>query len=148
MIAIVAIYIPYQLLKNKKVKLISNSAIDLDFDNEQRDVEIQNYIFKGGSVKIDPEPLMARGVDLQEMYAKNLPWNIKDCEKMGIKQDFFILDIYEVVNKNKIKKLFRDTDTLIKNKDFLHGFFGDQNIFGRRSSRYLPFRCFKINKKI
>lgn len=147
-LAIVAIYVPYGLLKNKKVKLIANSAIDLDFNNKERDIEIQDYICKNETVKIDHEPLRARGVDLQEMYAKNLPWNIKNCEKLGIKQDFFILDIYEITNQSKIKKLFKDTDTLTKNKDFLHGFFGDQNIFGRRSSRYLPSRCFKVNKKI
>lgn len=147
-LAIVAMYIPYQLLQNKKVKLIANSAIDLDFDSEERNVEIQDYILKNEVVEINQEPLIARGVDLQEMYAKNLPWNINDCEKLKIKQDFFILDIYEITNQNKVKKLFKDTNTLIKNKDFLHGFFGDQNIFGRRSTRYLPSRCFKVSKKI
>ncbi|MFX0138248.1 MAG: hypothetical protein ACFFDN_31695 [Candidatus Hodarchaeota archaeon] len=144
---IVAIYIPQKLLKEEKIKLIANSAIDLNFGNNERDIEIKDFILSEGKTRINQKSLQARGVDLQEMYTKDLPWNIQDCEKIGIKQDFFLLDIYEIKEKEKIKKLFQDTKTLVKNRYFLHGFFGDQNIFGRRPSRYLPSACYSIEKK-
>lgn len=146
-ILMVAMYIPYKLLKTRKVRLVANSAIDLDYNNSERDFEISDYILDKGIVKIDLEPLRVRGIDLHEMYFKNLPWDIEGCENLGIKQDYFLLDIYEIENKDELTRLHQDTKTLLKYNYFLHGFFGDQCIFARRSSKYLPFRCCKISKR-
>lgn len=148
-VAIIAIHIPHNLLKSK-IKLISNSAIDIDYRECSRDFEIKDFIRKeSGIIDFDYKSLRARGIDLHEIYAQNLPWCLSDCKKIGIEQEFFILDIFEIKNniKKNIKKLFNDTELLKKNKFFLHGFFGDQNIFARRESRYLPSKCQRINIK-
>ncbi len=120
----------------------------MDYNNEERDFEINAYIYDNNQVKINLEPLFIRGIDLHEMYIKNLPWSIQGCKKYGIKQDYFLLDIYEIKKDNEIKKQHQNTKTLLKYNYFLHGFFGDQNIFGRRASKYLPFKCRKIEKKV
>lgn len=146
-VLVVAMYIPYQLLKTKKVQLIANSAIDLDYRNNERDFEIRDYVLDNGVVKIDLESLRVRGIDLHEMYFKNLPWGIEDCEECGIVQDCFLLDIYEMENSKELIRLYQDTGTLLKYSYFLHGFFGDQCIFARRPSKFLPSKCYKIKKR-
>ena len=146
-VLVIAMYIPYKLLKTKKLQLVANSAIDLDYRNSERDFEITDYILDNGIVRINLEPLRVRGIDLHEMYFKNLPWNIDGCEKYGIKQDYFLLDIYEMENSKELNRLHRDTNTLLKYSYFLHGFFGDQSIFARRSSKYLPSKCYRIKKQ-
>lgn len=145
-VVISAIHIPYALLKNGKIKIIANTAIDLDYANNEKDHEIKDFVMNKGACQIDTGALVERGIDLHESYAKNFPWGLKECDKVGIKQDFFLLDIYKIKDKNKISKLFDDTATLKANKAFLHGFFGDQNVFGRGSTRYLPSRCYRIQK--
>ncbi|MFA6099458.1 MAG: hypothetical protein WC750_01095 [Patescibacteria group bacterium] len=145
-VLVIALYLPYALLKNKNIHLISNSAIDLNYSDQSRDFEIQDFVFDGQRVQVALEPLMARGIDLHEMFIKNLPWDIKGCDRFGIKQDYYLLDIHRIKDDKKIKKLRSDTKILLKNNNFLHGFFGDQNVFARRASKYLPFACFKIER--
>ena len=146
-VGIIAIYIPYKLLKNKKIKLIANAAIDLDYNNNDRDFEIIDFIKNGNSYQIDYDALFAKGIDLNEMYSRELPLNFKQMEKAKISFDFFLLNIYKVADSPKINGLFNNTKVLKNNKYFLHGFFGDQNIFGRGKTKYLPHRCQKILKK-
>ncbi len=145
-VAMITIHIPHELIKNKKVKLIANAAVDLDYDNCERDFEIKDFVWRGKIFNIDYNSLRARGIDLHEMYLQNLPWTKKECKKLGIEQEFFMLDIYEIKDKGKIKKLFEDSEVLKENKFFLHGFFGDQNIFARREAKYLPYKCQRIKK--
>jgi len=143
---IVAIHIPIGLIKTNKIKIFANTAIDLDYNNFERDFEIKDFVCEKGVYFVDYNSLRLRGIDLHESYAKGLPWNLKGCEKMGIKQDFFLLDICKISRAEEINKLKENTKLLNKNKFFLHGFFGDQNIFGRRVSEYLPKVCYKVLK--
>ena len=145
-VVMIAIYIPHKLLESRKVKLISNPAIDLDYDNKERDFEIKDFIKANGAYEIDFRALRMRGIDLQEMYTDDLPWQISEAEKLGITRDFFLLDIYKIKDFSKINKLKEETGLLKNSRYFLHGFFGDQNIFGRRMSEYLPYKCLKISK--
>jgi len=145
---IVAIYIPHQLFESKKVKLVSNTAIDFNYENKRRDFLIKDFYKENGFYEIDFKALRARGIDLHEMYTKDLPLDIQGAKKLGIDQEFFLLDIYETQNDKKIKALFENTKILKQNDYFLHGFFGDQNIFGRRETTYLPYGCQKITKKV
>jgi hypothetical protein len=148
-VAMIVIHIPYKLF-GKKIKLIANPAIDLDYDNRERDCEITDFIKNGGGVvDFDYNTLRARGIDLHEVFAKNLPWTLNEMNELGISQEFFLLDIYEIQEKDKkiTNKLFADSNLLNKNQYFLHGFFGDQNIFARRESKYLPSKCQKISLK-
>jgi hypothetical protein len=145
-VAIIAIYIPHELLESGKLKLIANTAIDLEYSNSDRDFEIKDFVKDNGSLSIDFSALRTRGIDLHEMYTADLPENIVDAKKAGIEQEFLLVDIYKIAEPDieNINTVFRDTELLKKNRHFLHGFFGDQNIFGRRKAKYLPYKCSKI----
>lgn len=145
-VAMIAIHIPHNLLESGKIKLISNPAIDLDYDNKERDLEIEDFYKENGTYEIDFRALRTRGIDLQEMYTKDLPWEVEEAEKLGVTQDFFLLDIYRISDNSKIQELKQNTEILKANCNFLHGFFGDQNIFGRRMSSYLPNKCYSIKR--
>ncbi len=142
---IIALHIPQKLIESRKIKLIANTAIDLDYTNDDRDFEIKDFWKDNGTYEIDFEALRARGIDLHEMYTRDLPLDSKEAKALGITQDFFLLDIYRIKDQDPINALFEDTKLLKENKYFLHGFFGDQNIFGRRKSCYLPYKCYKIH---
>lgn len=146
-VVMVVIHIPHELLETRKIRLISNPAIDVDYDNGDRDFEIKDFMKKDIKNIIDFRALRARGIDLHEMYSSDLPWQINEAENLGIKQDFFLLDIYKLNDDVRIKELKENTQLLKENSYFLHGFFGDQNVFGRRASGYLPMRCQKISRK-
>ncbi len=144
LVVMVAIHIPHELLENHKIKLISNPAIDLDYGNEERDFEIKDFVKSNGSYSIDFRALRARGIDLHEMYTNDLPWDIQEAKKIGVEQDLFLLNISKIKDYSKIRELKADTELLKANAHFLHGFFGDQNIFGRRKSEFLPSRCQRV----
>lgn len=146
-VIIIAIHIPRELLETGKIKLISNAPIDFDFDNDERDYEIKDFVQENGAYKIDLSALASCGIDLYEMYTNDLPWQISEAENLGITQDFFLLDIHKITANSKLNELREDTKVLKNNGYFLHGFFGDQNVFGRKRSEYLPFKCQKISKK-
>lgn len=146
-VMIMAIHIPCPLLKNKKIQLIANTAIDLDYNNSDRDFEINDFIIKDKICYPDFKSLRARGIDLHEMYFKNLPWGLEACKKVGISQEYFLLDVYKIKKDKNYKALANDSKTLKNNAHFMHGFFGDQNVFGRGETKYLPLNCFRIWKK-
>lgn len=144
-VLIVALHIPHELLETRRIRLIANTAIDLDYENTERDFEIKNFYRENGVWEIDFEALRCRGIDLHEMYTNDLPFDGKHASAMGIAQDFFLLDIYRLVDRKHMQELFADTELLRAHKKFLHGFFGDQNIFGRREATYLPYQCQKVS---
>lgn len=141
MVAIAITHIPYKLLAGKEIKLISNAALDLNYANEDRDYQINDFIKKEDRYELDYAALRLRGIDLHELYSKDLPFTIQEAEKIGIGQEFFLLDTYKIADEKAMEALMRDTKILKENEYFLHGFFGDQNIFARRKAKYLPLRC-------
>lgn len=145
--AIVAIHIPEQLLESEKIRLVANATIDLDYDNAERDFEIKDFVTKGGVFQLDFGSLRARGIDLHEMYTRDLPMSLDECERLGIIQEYYLVDIYRIVDHSLVNELKNNAGVLKENKDFLHGFFGDQSIFGRRQSEYLPSQCRQIKRK-
>ncbi len=145
-VMIIVFHIPFNLIKNKKIKLFANTAIDLDYANCERDFEIKDFVSKEGVYFIDYRAIRTRGIYLHEMYLQKLPWNLKGCQKAGIKQDFFLLEIYRIKNKTKLKKLAEKPKLLKKYQYLLHGFFGDQSVFCRWPSEFLPFKCYRIGK--
>ena len=147
MVAICAVHIPEKLIESHEVKLTANTAIDLNHDSYERDFEIRDFHRKDQKLEIDFGALRARGIDLHEMYTRDLPLGIKAMERKGIENDFFLLNISKITDETRMNDLFSDTDLLKKNEYFLHGFFGDQNIFGRRRSQYLPTKCQFVKKK-
>ena len=131
------------LVISGKIKFVANTAIDLSYTDDERDFLIKDFV-EDHDFRFDFSALRARGIDLHEMYTQELPLNLKDAQEMGIEQDFYLLDIYRIKEVERIQALRSDTEMLKKNRDFLHGFFGDQNIFGRRKAYHLPFRYWKI----
>ncbi len=146
---IVVAYMPFELIKNKRLSLIANTAIDFSHNNNERDIEITDFLKKQNHYLIDSQSLRARGIDLHEMYLKNLPCALEEHKKLGIEQEFYLIDTYEInQNDERIRKLFNNSKLLKSNEYFLHGFFGDHNIFGRRPAKYLPFSCQEIKPKL
>lgn len=144
-VALAILHIPRQLLESGKIQLIANAAIDLDYKNADRDVSVRDFREKDGTFEIDYPAMRARGVDLHEMYTKDLPLKREDIESLGIEQEFYLLDLYELQDVQAINALEAEAPTLKKYRRFLHGFFGDQNIFGRRRAKYLPYKCFRLS---
>lgn len=142
---IIALHIPRELLETGKIRLIANTAIDLDYANDDRDYAIKDFYQERQVHEVDFEALRSRGIDLHEMYTNDLPNNTKQAINMGISQEFFLLDIYKISKDKNFQALFNDTALLKENNHFLHGFFGDQNIFGRQETVYLPFKCLKVS---
>lgn len=147
MVAMAVIHIPYELLTSGRIKLIANAAIDLDQDNNDRDFLITDFKKDGGGWDFDYKALRTCGIDLHEMYSRDLPWSIKEADQLGIEQEFFQLDIYRLSDQSKIERLKQERDSLKEHSYFLHGFFGDQNVFGRRCAEYLPSKGQKIRLK-
>jgi hypothetical protein len=143
-VALAVIHIPREHLESRRIKLIANTAIDLDYQNAERDIPVRDFRDKDGIFEVDYPALRARGVDLHEMYSQDLPMNREESEALGIEQEYYLLDIYEIENLEAMNTLESDTETLRRNKRFLHGLFGDQNIFGRRRAKYLPTKAYTL----
>ena len=145
-VLIIGIHIPYHLIETGRLELVANTAIDLDYDNCERDFRINIFKKKDNSYVVDYRALRVRGIDLHEMYFKNLSFDLEGHKLLGIEQRFFLVDIYRMDTKDsRISKL--DTDVLKEHEYFLHGIFGDQNVFGRGITRYLPSRCHEVRMK-
>ena len=140
------IHFPYELITRENISLIANTAIDLDYDNTEKDFKITDFKENNGTFDIDYGALRVRGLDLHEMYFKGLPFNLEGHRKMGIVQRFFLLDIYKIDPKDtRIRDL--NTEILKEYEYFLHGIYGDQNVFGRGITRYLPLQCHEVKRK-
>ncbi len=148
-IAIAVIHIPYTLINSEKIQLMANAAIDLDYHNDDRDFPIKDFVKEDNYYRINYGALRTRGIELHEMYTRDLPMDIKSAQELGIEQEFYLLDVYKV-DETQVKSLRLELDNQIlkEHEFFLHGFFGDQNIFGRRSSEYLPSKCYRIGKQV
>ena len=142
-VLIIAIHVPFNLIKSKKIKLIANTAIDFNHTTITRDIEINNFVDINKFAFIDYKALRVKGIDLYEMYIKGLPMIPSKINKYKIQQEFYLLDL-EKVNKKKYNTF--SSEDLKRNEYFLHGFFGDQNLFGRSTSEYIPYNCRKVNK--
>jgi len=144
-VLIIVIHIPFNLIKSKKLKLISNTAIDFNHPTATRDVEINDSVNINKFSFIDYKSLRVKGIDLYEMYIKGLPMNATKVNEYKIQQEFYLLNLEKVDKKRYDVFNYED---LKRNEYFLHGFFGDQNIFGRKASEYIPYNCMKIEKNI
>jgi hypothetical protein len=145
---IVVAHIPYQLIKDNTLTLTANTAIDFDFADDSRDMTIEDFVEQQEGCSINYSALRAKGIELHELYVKGLPYTLKEHNELGIEQKFYLVDTYETdVRTETFKRLHSNSTILQKNEYFLHGFFGDHNIFGRRPTKYIPFNCYEVQKK-
>ncbi len=144
-VLLIGIHIPYKLIESESIELIANTAIDLDYNNDEQDFKITEFQKKETEVIIDYSTLRVQGIDLHEMYIKGLPFNLEEHSFLGLEQRFFLLDIYKTNIFDRRQNTI-ETEILKKNEYFMHGIFGDQNVFGRNTSKYLPINCYEVKK--
>jgi hypothetical protein len=142
---LVVAHIPFDIIKNKQLTLVANSAIDINCNSPENDVEITDFINRNNSPRIDYNSLHSKGIYLHELYIKGLPLALHEHQKLGIDQKFYLLETHSInINESPFTDLFKNTELMNKNQYFLHGFFGDHNVFGRRPAKYLPHHCEEV----
>ncbi|MBW2967086.1 hypothetical protein KY362_01225 [Candidatus Woesearchaeota archaeon] len=136
-VLMVAAHVPKYLIDGK-LRLVANTAIDLHYSDNTRDVDIVR--FKGG--KIDYAHYRALGVDVHEMYLQGGGFNIEEHSSFGITQRFFLIDTKRIDSVELAR--IRSEPGLKEREWYMHGFFGDQNVFGRRPSEHVPVTCREV----
>ena len=145
-VLVIVAHIPLGLIEEDRLHLFTNAAIDMDYDNDEMDYKIKNFRNQDTIPTIDYRSLRCQGIDLHEMYIKNLPFNLEEHTRLGIEQRFFLVDIYET--NQEIKRIGELSQKVLREHQyFLHGIFGDHNIFGRIPTKYLPSRCYEVKAK-
>lgn len=142
---LITAHIPKELFTNNILELHTNPAITTNYTDESSDRRImpQQLIKKNGNITIDYQAMRASGIDVYEMYLKGLPEGKMATEELGIALDFHYLSIRKVDEKQK-QELRKNYKTLKQNEHFLHGFFGEQAMYGRNTSKYVPMLCYKV----
>jgi hypothetical protein len=145
-VGLVALHIPKQLILSKKVTFIANTDIDTEYYDDTRDYFIEDYVEKENTFRVDYSALRARGIDLHEMYSKNLPLTLESAKALGIQQDFYLLEMSKIIDAEPLRGIWQDAQLLKDNQDFMHGFFGDHCAAGicRDPTQYVPVKCFKL----
>lgn len=150
-IGIVAAYIPYNLIQQNVIEIFSNHAIVENYSDDFGDKKINHYR-QSSNKRIQPfyKALDIEGNQIYETYCNGIPESLNKCSAMGIEVTCFLLELYRPkVNANKKCINGIDiSDELNKYKlPFLYGFWGDDNIFMRRTSEFLPKTCYEITKQ-
>lgn len=147
-IALIALFIPSNLLENKQIELYSNTAIDVNIEGNYPD-KIINHFEKQDEGRIIPnyKKLLLNPQNIYESYLQGLPFKLKKCEEKEIQQRFFILDLYKFRKFNDNFDFLSQYKNILKYESFLHGFNGENSFIGRKKSEYLPFKCAEILKK-
>jgi hypothetical protein len=143
-VLITSIHIPKTQL-DCNIDLIANSAIDIDHRCDDRDYSIRRLVERDGYYYIDYAHYRTLGLDIYEMYLQGVGYNMGEHNNLGIEQRFYLLDI-EKINRSLLKAIQEDPD-LKKKQQYLRGFFGEQNIFGRRPATHLPLSCYEVTLK-
>lgn len=152
LIGIIVSFIPYNLIKTDSIEIYSNYALVQNFSDSQGDKKITYFKRLSHNGQYIPfyNALNWEGNMVYEAYSKGIPKNIADSIGIGIEQRFFLLDIYKPeinVKKKTINDIELANELLDNNLYFLYGFWGDDNIFMRRPSEYLPKTCYEVKLK-
>lgn len=152
LIGLIAAYIPIDIIKTDKIEIFTNYALVQNYSDNEGDKKINHFIKLSGNGKYIPfyKALNLEGTLVYESYCNGIPESISSAEKLGIKQDFFLLETYmpEInIRKKSVNGIDISKSLINENPYFLYGFWGDDNIFMRRPSAYLPKRCYKIEKR-
>lgn len=135
-----AIHIPFHLFEENKISLYANRAIDFDYMSKDGDVNINNFVMQDDfkNCSIDVDRMRMSGLNLYESYIDGLPFGLEKNSKLGVKQSFYFLDLYSISG-------FKPHADLISKFDFLPGFLGDFELFGRRKSEFVPLCAYEVN---
>lgn len=149
LIGIIVAFIPVNLIKSDKVQFFSNYALVQNYSDSQGDKKISYFKHLKYNGQYIPyySALNWEGNMVYEAYSKGIPHNLEDSTKLGIEQKFYLLNIYKPdinVNEKKINGIDLSSELQDNNLYFLYGFWGDDNIFMRRPSEYLPKACYEV----
>lgn len=152
LIGISVAFIPYDLIKTDRVEIFSNYALVQNYSDSEGDKKITYFKKLNHNGQYIPfyNALNWEGNLVYEAYSRGIPENINDSISMGIEQRFFLMDIYKPeidVKKKSINGYDLSNELIDNNLYFLYGFWGDDNIFMRRPSEYLPKTCYEVNLK-
>ncbi|WP_075343144.1 hypothetical protein [Tenacibaculum agarivorans] len=150
-IGIVTAFIPYNLIKQDTVEIYSNDAIVENYSDDSGDRKI-NYYNKNREGRVCPsyKALSVEGSQIYETYCKGIPEDLESCENLGIEFKYFLLKLYKPqidIKSKRINGVDISSELAQYKLPFLYGFWGDDNIFMRRVSQFLPNSCYEITKK-
>jgi len=149
LIGIIVAFIPINLIKSDQIEFFSNYALVQNYSDSHGDKKITYFKQLKHNGQFIPyySALNWEGNLVYEAYSKGIPLNIEESTKLGIEQKFFLLDIYKPdinTNEKKINDIDLTNELQESSLYFLYGFWGDDNIFMRRPSEYLPKTCYEV----
>ena len=142
-------FIPYDLIKKDKIEIFSNYALVQDCYDSDGDKKLHYFKQLGSTKQFIPfyKALNMEGNMVYETYCKGVPEQLNDCSNLGIEQKHYLLEIYKPkidIKQKKINNIDLSGNIFEQNPYFLYGFWGDDNIFMRRPSEYLPKTCYEV----
>ncbi len=142
LIVVAVAFIPYNQIKNDSIEIFSNYALVQNYSDLDGDKKI-NHFRKLNNGRVVPfyKALNLEGNLVYETYCTGIPQSLNDCKINGIEQRFFLIELYKpkIDSKQKTINGVSFSNDLVSNDSyFLYGFWGDDNIFMRRPSEYLP----------
>lgn len=150
-IVIVTAFIPYNLIQQNSIEIFSNDAIVENYSDAFGDKKINHFKQNSNGAFIPfYRALSMQGNQIYETYCKGIPQKIEECKDVNIEFKYFLLDLYKpkIDIHNKSINGINISDEIVKYKlPFLYGFWGDDNIFMRRASEFLPKKCYEITRK-
>lgn len=150
LILVVAAFIPKELLFNKTLKIYSNRPFTKNYFDATADRLIEDYCHNNDErILHDQELLHIKGIDPYETYIKGLPHTISKCNSIGIKQRYFLIEIKKVTVDNKkyfINGIKISSEIMKKYPNVFSSIWGDDDLFSRRKTDYLPINCFELFK--
>ncbi len=150
-IGIVAAFIPNHLIQQNTIDFFSNDAIVENYSDDYGDKKI-NYYKQSSNGRVLPfyRALGIEGNQIYETFCKGIPESVEACRDIKIEFKYFLLELYKP-EINVLEKHINGvdlSDELTKYRlPFLYGFWGDDNIFMRRASEFLPKTCYEITKR-
>lgn len=150
-IGIVTAFIPYNLIKQNCVEIYSNDAIVENYSDAFGDKKI-NHFKQNSNEEYLPfyKALGIEGNQIYETYCKGIPEQINECDTLNIKFRYFLLELYKPkidIWEKSINGVNLSEEIVKYKLPFLYGFWGDDNIFMRRSSEFLPKKCHEVTRK-
>jgi hypothetical protein len=151
LIVVAVAFIPHAQLKNDSVEIFSNYALVQNYSDSDGDKKITHYRkLNTGRVVPFYKALNLEGNLVYETYCTGIPQSVSDSKTKGIEQRFFLIELYKPQIDSQIKTIngvFLSNDLMANDSYYLYGFWGDDNIFMRKPSEYLPNTIYEIIPK-
>lgn len=148
LLLLTVLFIPKKFIENKEFKIFLNMPIEEDYQNDRRDIELNQYIIDDQMMSENLTLLSNKGIDLFEAYIKNLPYTLQGLCLKELKIKFYLLKISHIVVEpinSKINELIIGDEE--NSQLYMKGFWGENSITSRKPSNFLPEDCYELRKK-